>query len=439
MADEFCGDELYGRLREKLEEQAKERINKQMRKRVRRGSAEGASPDVMRADLTLRYFMKTLHLSSHLINILRNCSLRALLVSREGVVIGGTELMADQVFDATMEEIEGEYLSTLFKEIMDSDAFYKAVEITAAVLAGRSWNGSWDVAGIPVWEVRVLPLGTDAAGVVVLFNNLIPDKTEIREQERALRLMRMGEMASEVVHDLKNSLQNIYGYIQLLELQAGNRNADLNMDKVRAYCDMINAEISAAGKLSRSFMGMGNYEVDMQVRSLNDVVREAMMMTTGRCLISGIKVVDELAYCLPEIYLDRARSKQMIFNILDNALEAIEEKVEEESEYCGEIRITTELLPGKADESGKVAADKVLLKISDNGIGMTDEIRKKCMRPYFTTKKKGSGVGTTVMAAIVRLHGAALSIESEPGVGTVVTVAFPTDYVPQDEGFHLMY
>lgn len=128
MADKWRENELYMKLRGELEKKAKKEIAKQKR-RKKKAESEGEvveidSLDAVRADLTLKYFLKSLRLTTYLISLIKNCSLRALLLDRESVVIGGTELAAQEVFQTSMKEIKGKMLSEVIGRDLDSDRLY---------------------------------------------------------------------------------------------------------------------------------------------------------------------------------------------------------------------------------------------------------------------------------------------------------------------------
>lgn len=241
--------------------------------------------------------------------------------------------------------------------------------------------------------------------------------------EQAERLMFMGERSAEVVHDLKNSLQNIYGYIRLLELKAGKYGENLDSETVLGYCDLIDGEIASASRLTRGFMQNGGIRANLVRQDLNAVVREAVAMMAGRCAVCGVKVVEKPGEGLPEIWLDEWRCRQMIFNLVDNALDAIMEKklgnggrnVTKGEKYCGEIRISAELLQD----------ERVLLRVADDGVGMSEEVRRNFLRPFYSTKVDGCGVGGSVVAEVIHQHGGEISVASAVGEGTEVRIFLP--------------
>jgi signal transduction histidine kinase len=101
--------------------------------------------------------------------------------------------------------------------------------------------------------------------------------------------------------------------------------------------------------------------------------------------------------------------EQVLVNLTDNALRAVGES--------GTVRISL-----------ATEAEHVTVRVSDDGAGMSEEVRKQALEPFFTTRPagEGSGLGLAIVASIVRAHRGTLSIDSETGKGTEVTLRFPT-------------
>jgi signal transduction histidine kinase len=120
----------------------------------------------------------------------------------------------------------------------------------------------------------------------------------------------------------------------------------------------------------------------------------------------NIQVVVDVSETLPIIYSDSILIRQVIFNLLKNALEAME---------CGG---TLTLTPSTDDEN-------VFLKIQDTGTGIAPEAIPQLFTPYYTTKSTGHGLGLTLVMRILKAHGGHLNIQSTPGKGTCFTLQLP--------------
>jgi signal transduction histidine kinase len=125
----------------------------------------------------------------------------------------------------------------------------------------------------------------------------------------------------------------------------------------------------------------------------------------------------DLALSLPWVQGHNNRFQQVFFNLLNNARDAIQERMESEPELYGDILIRTFV-----DDEGRVVAS-----VSDNGSGIPEDVRNKIFEPFFTTKQtgKGMGLGLAITYGIVRDYGGMITIESEPGTGTTFRLSFP--------------
>ncbi|MBI3312338.1 MAG: hypothetical protein HYZ88_02310, partial [Candidatus Omnitrophica bacterium] len=142
-----------------------------------------------------------------------------------------------------------------------------------------------------------------------------------------------------------------------------------------------------------------------------------------------IDVRRELPEDLPPLYGDLAQLGECFLNLIDNAYDAILERIErlKPQNYQGRITIKATVEP-----SG--AADRcVAIEVSDNGIGILDKERAQLFTPFFTTKlssDKGTGLGLYVIKRIIEAHGGAIALASTYGVGTTFTLRLPTSKEP---------
>jgi two-component system, NtrC family, sensor kinase len=149
------------------------------------------------------------------------------------------------------------------------------------------------------------------------------------------------------------------------------------------------------------------------------ILRNQLKVKSGRFQIDVIKEYDSLP--LVECYASQLN--QVFLNILSNAIDSIEERIQKKTNsenlaYIGQIRIRTE----------KVNSENIIIRIIDNGLGMTAEVRDKIFNPFFTTKRigKGTGMGLAISySIIVEKHGGKLQCFSIPGQGTEFLIHIP--------------
>jgi signal transduction histidine kinase len=123
----------------------------------------------------------------------------------------------------------------------------------------------------------------------------------------------------------------------------------------------------------------------------------------------GRKTVETNLAAVPPLSARAGELEQVLVNLVDNALRAVSDE--------GHLRIRLAL-----------EGETICLAVADNGVGMSEEVRRQACEPFFTTRPagQGTGLGLAIVASIVHGHGGSLTIESEPGKGTEITLRLPT-------------
>ena len=231
---------------------------------------------------------------------------------------------------------------------------------------------------------------------------------------RRERMHALGRMANGIAHDFNNTLSPIVGFSELLLLKP-----ELSADAVRlrSYLEMIyHASRDAAKVVSRlrEFYRHRDSEESLTSIILNELVQQVVSFTQPRwkdeALASGVTIEMRLELGnVPTIVGNESELREALVNLIFNAADAIEKR--------GKITIRTEV-------QGRWAA----LTVSDDGTGMTEEVRARCLEPFFTTKgEQGSGLGLGSVYGIVQRHEGELDIQSEAGRGTSVTMSIPLE------------
>ena len=229
---------------------------------------------------------------------------------------------------------------------------------------------------------------------------------QVLQQER---LRALGQMASGIAHDFNNALSPLLGFSELLL----DRPEFLdNKEKVMRYLEAINTaakDAAAVVRRLREFYRLRGQEEAFAPVNLNQVVEQAVMLTQPRwkdqALASGITIRTEAALeAVPAVGGNEAELREVLTNLILNAVDAMP--------AGGTITIRT-----GAD------GDQVLLEVKDTGTGMTDEVRQRCLEPFYSTKGgRGTGLGLAMVYGIVRRHRGILAIETELGKGTTFTI-----------------
>ena len=217
----------------------------------------------------------------------------------------------------------------------------------------------------------------------------------------AERLAAVGKAVSEIAHDMKTPLVAIGGFSSQVArtLEAG--------DPRQRKLEIVIRETQRLESMVREMLDFGKpLELQSSRKNLNDIVLDSIETSQPLAGKSGVELEARLEPSLPEIGLDAARMKQVLLNLIANAVQA--------SPPGERVRITT--APGR---------NFLSIEVSDSGEGIKDEHLENIFRPFFTTKKEGTGLGLPIVKKIVEAHGGKVSFRSNPSKGITFVISLP--------------
>ena len=240
----------------------------------------------------------------------------------------------------------------------------------------------------------------------------------LRQAQQALiqqeRLRALGQMASGIAHDINNAISPIALYTEaMLEHEAGlSPEGRSRLVTIQRAIDDVAQTVGRMREFYRPQVLKPNFEnVD-----LNALVQQVIDLTRARWSDqpqrSGIiiELKAELASGLPEIQGADNEIRDAITNLIFNAVDA--------SPKGGVIVVRSSVPAGEPQ--------RVLLEVTDSGVGMDEETRRRCLEPFFTTKgERGTGLGLAMVFGMAQRHGATLEIDSRLGAGTTMRLLFP--------------
>ena len=254
-------------------------------------------------------------------------------------------------------------------------------------------------------------LQRDASGKPIGFRGILRDITEKKKVEEQLfqaeKLRAVGEMASGVAHDFNNALAAILGNTQLLLHTAHDEEFKETLKIIEKVAKDSGQTVRRLQDFTRKRVGQELFKVDV-----NAIIKDSMEMTKpkwkdepqGRGI--RIEVVSNLEE-IPSVSGNASELREVITNMIFNAIEAMPEG--------GKIEIRT----------FKKRRD-VLIQISDTGIGIAEETKKKIFEPFFTTKPfSNTGLGLSMSYGIIKRFGGEIEVESKVGQGTTFTIILP--------------
>ncbi len=248
------------------------------------------------------------------------------------------------------------------------------------------------------------------------YNELRQTQATVLQQER---LKALGQMASGIAHDINNALSPVVGFSDLiLQSQSG---LDLNGKKYLKYIQTAGEDIAHIVARLREFYRQRDSGESLTSLNLNDLVEQTIEMTRPRWRdipqANGVtlEMETELAADIPEMPGIESEIREAFTNLVLNAVDAMPEG--------GTITIRSRVLRQK---SGDAPSKQIVVEISDTGTGMSEETRRRCLEPFFSTKgKRGTGLGLAMVYGVMKRHEGDIEIESQPGEGTTIRLLFP--------------
>lgn len=304
------------------------------------------------------------------------------------------------------------------RELLGEAAYREARPYIEQALAGQavSFERQMPYAGAGPRDVAISYLPDTAPqgevrGFYVMVNDVSPIRaSQRREQQHMLelahvtRLASMGEMATEIAHEINQPLAAIAMYSA-----AGLRSLDGECErgKMESWLEAINAQAKRASEIVkrvRRFVQKG--ESQLGPVDLNQIARETAALLGHEARAHEVEIVEALAEALPPVQGDRVLLEQVVFNLVRNAMDAV-------SAEAGARRVT---LATSADDR------LVYVEVSDTGPGVDPAFAEHIFDSFVTGRRGGLGMGLAISRSIVEAHGGTLRYSATPGGGS--TFAF---------------
>lgn len=239
-------------------------------------------------------------------------------------------------------------------------------------------------------------------GLIMAFNNMVSELNQSRERLiEAEKQTIWQEMARAMAHEIKNPLTPIRLAAQRLEMKYYEK-ADNLPEVLEKSLKIVNEEVDNLQALVTAFSGFAKMpEAQFDHYNLNQQLHDISAQYSDDAKIE--LVLDDK---LKEIYADSMQMKQVLVNLIQNAIQACEEEPH--------IRVST-----------SVQNKACTISIQDHGKGISEEDLIKIFEPYYTTKKKGTGLGLAITRRIIRQHGGDIMATSTVGEGSTFMISFP--------------
>jgi PAS domain S-box-containing protein len=264
-----------------------------------------------------------------------------------------------------------------------------------------------------------------AAHQAQLYTALQQAYEDLRQTQQAVmqqeRLKALGQMASGIAHDINNAISPVALYTETLLESEPNLSA-----RARRYVETIQRatdDVAQTVARMRDFYRLREPELKLAPVRINPLIDEVVNLTRARWSDMPqqrgvvIDMVTELTTDPPLIQGVESEIREALINLIFNAVDAMPDG--------GRLTVRTRLTDVAYSSRQAAPSRRLHVEVSDSGIGMNLEIRRRCFEPFFTTKgERGTGLGLAMVYGMVQRHGAEIDIDTAPGHGTTMRLVF---------------
>ena len=240
--------------------------------------------------------------------------------------------------------------------------------------------------------------------LAVVLSDVTEDKVSTEELIESEKVASIMNLAAGVAHELGNPLNSINIHLQLMLRRLKESGEDEKLGKSVETC--IKEVERLDGIIAHFLEAIRPSEPDFRETNLLDLLEETLRGREEEFKARKVSAQVEAGAKDPLVYADPEQLKQVFFNVIGNAIDAMDKDPK--------LRVIT-----SGDD------ENVYVQFVDSGIGIAKEDVPKVFEPYYTTKKGGHGIGMMIVYRIMRDHGGDVGIDSKPGAGTIVTLRLP--------------
>ncbi|CAN5473379.1 hypothetical protein BH09MYX1_BH09MYX1_11810 [soil metagenome] len=277
-------------------------------------------------------------------------------------------------------------------------------------------------------EIALLESVATQMGVAIANSKIY---SQMKERDR---LAALGAMAAGLAHEVKNPLGAIKGAAQLLEEMMGTpQNGEAN-----EFIGIILEEVNRLDRVVGSFLAYARPHAGNPIPvDLNAAVRRTTQILSSQAAGDvDMQLELELAEVLPRVKIDPEQFRQVLINLIQNAIQAMNGR--------GRVTVTTSVRKpsrawstsqaswnssGPSSEKNPVPRseepERVEISVRDQGPGISQKVLQNLFVPFFTTKEQGTGLGLAISQSIVQKAGGSIQVQTQPGAGTTFTITLP--------------
>lgn len=259
-------------------------------------------------------------------------------------------------------------------------------------------NGTLIDLSITVSSIR------DESGKIIAIATISRNITARKQTEEVLRrsekLSVVGQLAAGVAHEVRNPLTTLRGFVQLLQKDG---------KLAPSYLNIMLSELDRINFIVSEFLVFAKPQASKyQLANLEDIMNDIVMLLHSEANFNNILITTQFDEPIPPIRCEVNQLKQVFVNMMKNGMEAMP--------VGGELSI---------ELTRSANGQKIIIRISDQGSGISEEDLQRLGEPFFTRKEEGNGLGIMISQQIIANHKGSMSFQSELGRGTCVEIILP--------------
>ena len=342
------------------------------------------------------------------------------VIDRKTFEILNANPRAEETYGYTKDELTGMLFTNLGPfEYKDSDLSQAEIDDWQKAQAANSKVQYYKKDNSPLYvSLHASPTRYKDRDALIIATT---DITEMVEKDNQLiqasKMTNLGEMSAGIAHELNQPLNAIKMASEFLEMMI-EKNRKIPQQDLYDVIKEVSCQVDRSAAIINRLRDFGRKsDFTKEKIFLNEPVKGVLEILGRQLNLQNIEVELDLDETIPPILAHNNRLEQVIFNLITNARDALNQKQElEEDSANRHIRI-------RSSKNG----ERVTLTVSDNGIGIHESLRERIFEAFFTTKEmgEGMGLGLSISYGIVKDYGGDIDIESKEGLGTTFKLSFP--------------